>query len=67
MISSNQILKYQMISAKKSDEYQSCITHQDLQLLFCSSFRVTKVEQFKFWILKNDKFKPNFEISNDFS
>jgi hypothetical protein len=34
---------------------------------FWLSCHSTKFEQFKFWIFKNDKFKPNFEIQNDFS
>jgi hypothetical protein len=51
----------------KSDEYQSCITHEDLQLLVWSSYHLTKFYQFKFWNLKNDKFKPEFEHPNDFS
>ena len=50
----------------KCHEYQSFRTHQDLQLLFWSSFRVTKLEQFKFWILKNNKFKLDFKTPNDF-
>jgi hypothetical protein len=51
----------------KSDEYQSCITHEDLQLLVWSSCHLTKFYQIKFWNLKNDKFKPEFEHPNDFS
>ena len=35
----------------KSDEYKSCSTHQDLQLLFWSSCYLTKFEPFKFWLL----------------
>ena len=50
----------------KSDEYKSCSTHQDLQLLFWLSCHLTKFEPFKFEILKNDKFEPKFETQNDF-
>ena len=51
----------------KSDEYKSCSTHQDLQLLFLSSCHLTKFEPFKFEILKNDKFEPKFETQNNFN
>ena len=51
----------------KSDEYKSCSTHRDLQLLFWSSCHLTKFEPFKFEILKNDKFKPKFETQNYFN
>ena len=51
----------------KSDEYKSCSTHQDLQLLFWSSCHLTKFEHFKFGILINDKFEPKFETQNDFN
>jgi hypothetical protein len=51
----------------KSDEYKSCSTHKDLQLLFWLSRHLTKFEHFKFEILKNDKSEPNFETQNDFN
>jgi len=51
----------------KSDEYKSCSTHKDLQLLFWSSYHLTKFEPFKFEILKNNKFEPRFETQNDFN
>jgi hypothetical protein len=51
----------------KSDEYKSCSTHQDLQLLFWSSCHLIKFEPFKFEIFKNDKFEPKFETQNDFN
>ena len=51
----------------KSGEDKSCSTHQDLQLLFWSSYHLTKFEPFKFEILKNDKFEPKFETQNDFN
>ena len=49
----------------KSDEYKSCLTHQDLQFLFWSSCHLTKFKPFKFEILKNEKFEPKFETQND--
>jgi hypothetical protein len=42
MTSSNQILKPQMICSEKNDKYQSCMTHQYLQLLFWSFLHLTK-------------------------
>ena len=51
----------------KSNEYKSCSTHQDLQLLFWSSYYLTKFEPFKFKILKNDKLEPKFETQIDFN
>jgi hypothetical protein len=38
----------------KSDEYQSFITHQDVQTLFLSLLHPTLFEQFIFLISKND-------------
>ena len=51
----------------KTHEYQSCRTHQYVQLLFWSYFHLTKLEQFKFWILLNSNFKQDFETLNDFN
>ena len=51
----------------KSDEYKTCSTHQDLQLLFWLSYHLTKFKHFKFEILKNDKFEQKFETQNDFN
>ena len=51
----------------KSDKHKSCSTHQDVQLLFWSSYHLTKFEPFKFEILKNDKFEPKFETQIDFN
>ena len=66
-----QILKFEIWQIQtlndficKSDEYKSCSTHQDLELLFWLSCHLTKFEPFKFEILKNDKFKPKFETQN---
>ena len=56
-----------MISTQKSHEHKSCRTHRDLQLLFWSSFHVTKFEQFKIWISINSNFKQDFETLNNFS
>jgi mRNA-degrading endonuclease YafQ of YafQ-DinJ toxin-antitoxin module len=49
----------------KCDEYQSCSTSLDLQLLYGSFFHLTKFEPFKFKILKNGRFDPKFETQND--
>ena len=51
----------------KSHEYESCTTHQDVQLLFWSSFHVMNFERFKIWISENNNFKQDFETLNDFS
>ena len=51
----------------KSHEHTSCTTHQDLQLLFWSSFHVTLFYDFKIWISKNVNLKRHFKRVNDFS
>ena len=51
----------------KSYEYKSCTTHQDVLLLFWSSFHVMNFERFKIWIPENDNFKFDFQLLNDFS
>ena len=51
----------------KSDEYQSCSNHQDLQLCCWPFLNLIKFECLKFEIFKNDKFEPKFETQNDFN
>ena len=51
----------------KTHEYQSCRTHQYVQLLFWSYFHLTKFEQLKFWISLNSNFKQDFKTLNDFN
>ena len=50
----------------KSDEYQSCSTHQDLQIWFWPFLHLTKFKYLKFEILKKDKFELKFKNQNDF-
>ena len=57
MISIEKVMKIKVVELR---------THQVLQLLFWLSFRVTKFEQFKFWISRNDSFKQEFDTPNDF-
>ena len=38
----------------------------DVQLIFWSSFHLTKFEKFKFWISVNGNLKQDFETLNDF-
>jgi hypothetical protein len=53
--------------SSESDEYQSCLIHQDLQLLYGSSSHLTKLNLSKFKIFKNGTFEPKFEIQSDFN
>jgi len=41
----------------KTHKNQICRTHQDVQLIFWSSFHLIKFEPFKFWISINVNFK----------
>jgi len=49
----------------KSHEHKSCISQQDLQLLFWKTFHITLFEPFKIWISKNGKCKQDFQTPND--
>ncbi len=51
----------------KNCQQQSCITYQDLQLLFWSFLHITFFEQFEFECENMTTSKPNFQILNDFN